>query len=69
MDYKPLIHQKLKEFSKEFPTMTVGEVLYSTLSVLSKKEGKSEFKKSDLLSVKDKDLYTALCNAHATEKS
>ena len=69
MNYKPLIQQKISELIKDIPDMTFSEILFSTLSVLSKSQNiKTDFKKSDLLTTKDKDFYSALCKVHTIEK-
>lgn len=49
--------------------MSYSEIIFSVLSVISKAAPKkTEFKKADLLTIKDKDFYSALCKVHLTEK-
>lgn len=57
MNYTQLTLQKLIEFSDKNPDFTVGQLLYSTLSTVKTKD---TFKKSDLLTVSDKDLFTSI---------
>ena len=51
MNFKPLVITKIKQFSKEFPEYTFGQMLYSILS-------KENFKLSTLLDLDDEELYS-----------
>lgn len=66
MNYKPLILQKLKEFSSEQKEMSFAEILYS---ILRKKHTNSNIKKtSDLLKIKDEDIYISIEKCIEEEK-
>jgi hypothetical protein len=62
MNYNPLIRDKVKEFKQSLPEYTFGEMLFSAISIIEKKND-TKIKKSDLLSITDEDFYTALDKA------
>lgn len=59
MNLKPLVIEKLKEFSEmpEFKDYSVGELLYSVFTQIN---SNVEFKKSTLLRIPDGSLYTMI---------
>lgn len=59
MNLKPLVIEKLKEFSEmsEFEDYSVGELLYS---IFTQMNSGIEFKKSSLLKIPDGSLYTMI---------
>ena len=65
INYKIFIREQLNEFHKVFPEYTVAQVLFSSLKQM---DGYSSFKKEDLLSLSDEDLYTAMENSLRKEK-
>ena len=66
-NYKPLFFDKFQEFYRKFPTYSLGEILYSILSSASKNGVKID-NKTDLLSVSDSQLYTAIDKAIIKEE-
>lgn len=60
MDYRPLIKQKLIEFSEEAPDMSFGEILYSILRKSNLKSKPEGVITSWLLKIDDTEFYTAL---------
>ncbi len=64
MNYKFLVVEELEKFSRRFPKYTIGQIMYSMLSVTTTSK---EFKRSDLLYLDDKVLYTSLRKAMKEE--
>lgn len=64
MNLKPLVIDKLKDFSKEFPEYNIGQLLYSMLSNYNVKE---DFKKSNLLEISDTEFYSMIEKAMKKE--
>lgn len=62
MNYKNNAIRELQYFSKEFPSYTLGELLYSTLRLTN------VTKISDLLTVSDEDLFSAIEKTKQEEK-
>lgn len=62
LNYKPMIHEKVREFFEQNPNYTFGQLVYSVQSSLKLE------KKSDLLEVSDEDFYTGLDLALGREK-
>lgn len=62
MNYKNNAIRELQDFSKEFPSYTLGELLYSTLRLTN------VTKISDLLTVSDEDLFSAIEKTKQEEK-
>lgn len=65
MNYKPLIVDKLKEYTSELPDYCMGDILYSVVKEVSKKK---TIDKINLRKVTDKMFYEALCKSLGTEK-
>lgn len=67
MNLKPLVIEKLKEFSEmpEFKDYTMGELLYSTFAQINPNV---DFKKSTLLKLSDGSIYTLIEKAIKKEK-
>ena len=57
MQYRPLVLNKLKEFSKEFPQYSIGELLYSMIASSGLGE---DFTLSKLLKISDQDFYSMI---------
>lgn len=59
MNIKPLVIDKLKEFSEmpEFKDYSVGELLYS---IFTQTGVRVDFKKSTLLNISDGNFYTMI---------
>lgn len=66
VNYKPLILEKLQEFSDKCPEYSFGEVVHSIATQLSKRGTKVE-KKGDFFSISDEELYTCICKAFKEE--
>lgn len=62
MNYKNNAIRELQDFSKEFPNYTLGELLYSILRLTN------ITKVSDLLTVSDEDLFSAIEKTKQEEK-
>lgn len=62
IDYKPLFTDKLTEFSEKFPEYSLGEILHSMFTQLSR-SGVDTDKKGCLLKVTDQQLYSSLGKA------
>lgn len=62
MSYKNNTLRELQEFTKEFPTYTLSEILYSAIRLIGVKDIK------DLMKVSDEQLYTAINSAIDLEK-
>ncbi len=62
MNYKNNAIRELQEFSKEFPSYTLGELLYSALRLTNSN------KISDLLLISDEDLFSAIEKTKQEEK-
>lgn len=62
INYKPLFTDKLLEFSEKFPDYTLGEILHSMFTQLSK-SGISTDNRGNLLKVTDQQLYSSLGKA------
>lgn len=50
---------KLREMIKEYPTMSIVEIMYSIINPLVVKEGKF----SSILEIDDSEMYKMICNA------
>lgn len=68
VNYKPLIFEKLQEFSIKCPEYSFGEIVHSIMTQLSKK-GIAVGTKGDFLSISDEDLYTGICKALKEESA
>lgn len=66
MNVKPLIVDKLEEYFSELSEYSIGDILYSIVSDLSK--GRAEIRKSDLLKIDDEMFYRALNRSLIREK-
>jgi|Laugrespbdmm15sd_2_1035082.scaffolds.fasta_scaffold00111_6 hypothetical protein len=62
MNYKNNAIRELQDFSKEFPEYTLGELLYSTLRLTN------VTKISDLLTLSDEDIFSAIEKTKQEEK-
>lgn len=62
IDYKPLFIDKLIEFTEGFPEYTIGEVIHSVFTQLSR-SGVDVDNKGDLLGVTDQELYSGIGKA------
>lgn len=62
MNYKNNAIRELQDFSKDFPSYTLGELLYSALRLTN------ITKISDLLLVSDEDLFSAIEKTKQEEK-
>lgn len=62
MNYKNNAIRELQDFAKEFPSYTFGELLYSTLRLTN------VTKISDLLTLSDEDLFSAIEKTKQEEK-
>ena len=65
MNYRNIASSELNDFLKEFPELTVGQVI---LAVLSQKEDSEQSLREWLFNVSDEDLYTAIEKAKANER-
>lgn len=63
---RPLIIDRLTEYFKDLPEYSIGDILYSTISQLTK--GRPEIKKSDLRKITDEMFYSALDKSLAKER-
>ena len=66
MNYRPLVIDKLIEFSEEYPEYSIGELFYS---MFTHANIKTAIKKSQFLQIEDKDLYTMIDKAIEKEKN
>lgn len=68
MNFKPLVFEKLREFSEmpEFKDYSVGELLYSVLTQLG---DRGQFRKSTLLRIEDGSFYTMIEKAIKLERN
>lgn len=64
MNHRPLLEDKIVEFSKSFPEYKFGEVMFSILTQVCKGKG---FSKEILLSLSDQQFYTAISRAFTIE--
>lgn len=64
MNHRPLIEDKITEFSKDFPEYTFGEIMFSILTQACKNK---TFTKSVLLEMTDDHFYTAVSRSYAVE--
>lgn len=62
MNYKPLFIDKVSEYTEKLPDYTIGEILYSVFTQLSK-EGLDVNSKRFLLDLTDKQVYSAIDKA------
>jgi hypothetical protein len=62
MNYKPLFIDKVSEYTEKLPDYTIGEILYSVFTQLSK-EGLDVNSKRFLLNLTDKQVYSAIDKA------
>ena len=62
MNFKNNAIRELQDFSKEFPDYTLGELLYSTLRLTG------VTKISDLLTLSDEDIFSAIEKTKQEEK-
>jgi len=61
-NYKNNALREFSEFSKQFPEYSVGEILYSTIRMMSVS------KLSELLDKTDEEVYTSINKAIESEK-
>lgn len=66
VNYKPLILEKIKEFSSERPDYSLGEIIHSAITQISKKGVRIETK-GDILNITDEEIYKGLCKAFKEE--
>lgn len=66
INYKPLFVDKLSEYSEKLPDYTIGEILYSVFTQLSKC-GVDINSKSCILDVTDQQIYSAIDKAITDE--
>lgn len=64
MNHRPLIEDKIIEFSKGFPEYTFGEILFSILTQACKNK---TFTKTVLLELTDDHFYTAVSKSYSIE--
>lgn len=62
INYKPLFIDKVMEFSEDFQEYSLGEMLFSIMTQLSR-NGVDINNKADLLNLTDQQLYSAIDNA------
>lgn len=62
IDYKPLFIDKLVEFSENFPEYSIGEIIHSVFTQLSK-SGVDVEGKGNLLNITDQELYSGIGKA------
>lgn len=65
MNYKPLIIDKLKEYSDELPEYCMGDILYSVVKEVS---AKKTIDKINLRKLTDKMFYEALTRSLTQER-
>ena len=66
MNYRPLVLNKFKEFSKDFTEYTFGQLVHSILTKMEDKPSNS--KMGWLLELKDDEVYTAIEKSIEFEK-
>lgn len=59
VDYKPLFLSELQRYIEKFPEYTLGQILYSIFAQANR-SGNNIDKKSSLLEVTDKDMYSSI---------
>lgn len=64
MNHRPLIEDKIVEFSTTFPEYTFGQIMFSILTQACKNR---EFSKAVLLELDDEVLYTAISRSFVIE--
>lgn len=57
MNYRNILIDKIDEFKKELPDYSFSQCIFAAIKQM---ECFADFKKSDLLSISDEDMYTAL---------
>jgi hypothetical protein len=66
VNYKPLIFEKLQDFVIACPSYSIGDIVHSVITQLSKKD-LALGTKGDILNITDKEFYTCLCKAYKDE--
>ena len=64
MNFKPLIKAKIDEFGKNFPELSIGEVMFAGIATAKKT---NNFTRMDLLTISDASHYEGLTKYNATE--
>lgn len=67
MNPKLLILDKLEEYFNEIPDYTMGDILYSAITEVSK--GRTHIKKSDIRKIDNNMFYRILSKSLTKEKS
>ncbi len=62
-----LIDEEIKVFRQNHPEYSYGQMLYAAIRCIEKKTG-SSFHKKDLVSLTDKDIYSAISLAVVIER-
>lgn len=66
VNYKPLIFEKLQDFITACPEYSLGDIVHSIITQISKRDIKLE-SKGDVLNITDEEFYTCLCKAYKDE--
>jgi len=64
MNHRPLIEDKIVEFSTNFPEYTFGQIMFAVLTQACKNK---EFSKTVLLEMDDESFYTAVSRSFVIE--
>lgn len=68
MNYKPMIIEKLKEFSDTYPEYSVGQMLYAMMRRKSMKGKPEGISTAWIMDISDSDIYSAIDKAILNEK-